>query len=94
MLYVPFLNYANGNLDPAHAMLTHPNTIPGLSDGGAHVGMICDGSFPTYNLSHWTRDRVRGAKLTVEQIVKMQCADTAAALGLHDRGHLDARPAR
>ena len=88
MLYVPFLNYAQGNLDPAHAMLTHPNTIPGLSDGGAHVGMICDGSFPTYNLSHWTRDRVRGTKLSVEQIVKMQCADTAAALDLHDRGRL------
>ena len=46
MLYVPFLNYAQGSLDPAYAMLTDPNTIPGLSDGGAHVGMICDGSFP------------------------------------------------
>ncbi len=89
MLYVPFLNYAQGSLDPAYAMLTHPNTIPGLSDGGAHVGMICDGSFPTYNLSHWTRDRTRGPKLTVEEVVRMQCADTAAALGLGDRGRIE-----
>ena len=88
MLYVPFLNYAQGSLDPAYAMLTDPNTIPGLSDGGAHVGMICDGSFPTYNLSHWTRDRTRGPKLCVEEVIRMQCADTAAALGLHDRGRL------
>jgi N-acyl-D-aspartate/D-glutamate deacylase len=89
MLYVPFLNYAQGSLDPAYAMLTHPDTIPGLSDGGAHVGMICDGSFPTYNLSHWTRDRTRGPKLSVAVVIQMQCADTAAALGLHDRGRLE-----
>jgi N-acyl-D-aspartate/D-glutamate deacylase len=89
MLYVPFLNYAQGSLDPAYAMLTHPDTIPGLSDGGAHVGMICDGSFPTYNLSHWTRDRTRGPKLSVAAVIQMQCADTAAALGLHDRGRLE-----
>ncbi|HXQ46681.1 MAG TPA: amidohydrolase family protein, partial [Caulobacteraceae bacterium] len=47
MIYVPFLNYASGNLDPAYAMMNHKDAIPGLSDGGAHVGMICDGSFPT-----------------------------------------------
>jgi N-acyl-D-aspartate/D-glutamate deacylase len=47
MLYLPFLNYAGGSLDPSFEMLTHPDAAPGLSDGGAHVGMICDGSFPT-----------------------------------------------
>jgi N-acyl-D-aspartate/D-glutamate deacylase len=86
MLYMPFLNYADGSLDPSYAMLTHPDTVPGLSDGGAHVGMICDGSFPTSNLTHWTRDRTRGPKLGLEEVVRMQTRDTAQAVGLFDRG--------
>jgi len=86
MLYLPFLNYADGSLDPAYEMLMHPHTIPGLSDGGAHVGMICDGSFPTSNLSLMTRDRRRGPTADLAQMVRMQSHDTAAALGLHDRG--------
>jgi N-acyl-D-aspartate/D-glutamate deacylase len=86
MLYLPFLNYADGSLDPSHEMLTHPDTVPGLSDGGAHVGMICDGSFPTSNLTHWTRDRTRGPKLPLEQMIKAQTRDTAETVGLYDRG--------
>ncbi|WP_337189212.1 amidohydrolase family protein [Phenylobacterium sp.] len=86
MLYLPFLNYASGSLDPAYEMLNHPQVVPGLSDGGAHVGMICDGSFPTTNLVHWTRDRTRGPKLPLEQMVKAQCRDTAELVGLYDRG--------
>ena len=86
MLYMPFLNYAEGSLDPSFAMLTHRDTVPGLSDGGAHVGMICDGSFPTSNLTHWTRDRTRGPKLSLEEMVRMQTRDTAQAVGLFDRG--------
>src|SRR6185312_12807277 len=88
MLYVPFLNYADGSLDPAYAMMNHKDTVPGLSDGGAHVGMICDGSFPTTLLTHWTRDRTRGPKLPVEYIVMQQSRDTARAVGLYDRGVL------
>ncbi|MFO1167773.1 MAG: amidohydrolase family protein [Rhodoblastus sp.] len=88
ILYVPFLNYAGFTLDPAHEMLMHENSVPGLSDGGAHVGMICDGSFPTYNLVHWTRDRKRGARIPLEKMVAMQTADTAALIGLHDRGRI------
>jgi len=88
MLYVPLLNYAEGSLDPAYAMLGHADTVPGLSDGGAHVGMICDGSFPTSMLTHWTRDRTRGPKLSLEHVIRMQTADTAAAVGLYDRGRL------
>jgi N-acyl-D-aspartate/D-glutamate deacylase len=86
MLYLPFLNYADGSLDPSYEMLTHPDTVPGLSDGGAHVGMICDGSFPTSNLTHWTRDRTRGPKIPLERMVKAQTRDTAQAVGLYDRG--------
>jgi len=86
MLYVPFLNYAEGSLDPARAMLIHADTVPGLSDGGAHVGMICDGSFPTTMLTHWTRDRTRGPTLPLEAVIRMQTRDTAATVGLDDRG--------
>jgi N-acyl-D-aspartate/D-glutamate deacylase len=86
MLYVPFLNYAEGSLDAARAMIVHPHSVPGLSDGGAHVGMICDGSFPTTMLTHWTRDRTRGPKLALADVVRMQTRDTARTLGLNDRG--------
>ncbi len=88
MLYLPFLNYAEGCLDPSYAMMNHPDTVPGLSDGGAHVGTICDGSFPTSNLTHWTRDRTRGPRLSLEQVVRMQTRATAEAVGLLDRGLL------
>jgi N-acyl-D-aspartate/D-glutamate deacylase len=86
MLYVPFLNYVEGSLDAARAMIVHPSTVPGLSDGGAHVGMICDGSFPTTMLTHWTRDRTRGPKLALADVIRMQTRDTARTVGLHDRG--------
>ena len=86
MLYLPLLNYAQNTLDPAYQMLQHDCVVPGLSDGGAHVGMICDGSFPTTNIIHWTRDRVRGPKLPLEHMVKAQCRDTAETVGLYDRG--------
>ena len=87
-VYVPFLNYAEGHLDPVREMLRHPNTVPGLSDGGAHVGMICDASFPTTLLTHWGRDRERGEKLDVADLVARQTRGTATAVGLLDRGLL------
>jgi N-acyl-D-aspartate/D-glutamate deacylase len=88
LILFPFLNYANDSLEPSLAMMRHPETILGLGDGGAHVGMICDGSFPTSMLTHWTRDRTRGDKLPLEWVIKAQSHDTAAAVGLHDRGLL------
>jgi N-acyl-D-aspartate/D-glutamate deacylase len=88
MLYLPFLNYAEGSLDPAYAMLLHAHTVPGLSDGGAHVGMICDGSFPTSNLTLMTRDRTRGARIDLAQMIRMQTRDAAETLGLYDRGRI------
>jgi N-acyl-D-aspartate/D-glutamate deacylase len=86
VLYLPFLNYSQGSLEPIRAMMESPATLPGLSDGGAHVGMICDGSFTTTMLTHWTRDRQRGPKLPIEYLVKRQTQDTAQWMGLHDRG--------
>ena len=86
-LYIPALNYVDGRLDGVREMLLHPQTIPGLSDGGAHVGTISDGSFPTTLLAHWCRDR-DGEQLTVPFVVQSQCRDTAWALGMRDRGVL------
>ena len=87
MLYVPFANYIDGSLDTVGEMLRHEFTIPGLGDGGAHVGTICDGSFSTTLLTHWGRDRADG-RLPLQDLVRMHCRDTAAAVGLHDRGQL------
>ncbi len=85
MLWVPFSNFGQGNLNGTRELLTHPYTVPALSDGGAHVGTICDGSFPTTLLQHWGRDR-KGEKIELEFLIKRQCADTAAVVGLDDRG--------
>jgi N-acyl-D-aspartate/D-glutamate deacylase len=87
MLYLPFANYVDGNLDEARAMLVHPNAVPGLSDGGAHVGTICDGGFPTFLLSHWGVRRTEG-RLPVEWLVERQTRATARTVGLTDRGVL------
>ena len=88
MIYYAFLNYGESSLDPAKEMMEHPNTILGLGDGGAHCGSICDGSFTTHMLTHWTRDRKRGEKLELPWVIKAHCRDTAQAVGLNDRGIL------
>ena len=88
LLYIPILNYASGSLEPARQMLMHPRSAAGLGDGGAHCGVICDSSQPTFMLTHWTRDRTRGDRLPLEMIVKKQTSDTASLYGLGDRGTL------
>lgn len=85
-IYLPLLNYAQFNFDHIHEMMNHPATVLSLSDGGAHCGVICDASFPTYMLTYWARDRVRGDRLPLERIVAMQTRDTARLYGLNDRG--------
>src|SRR5207344_501519 len=87
LLYVPLLNYGDGNLDAAGEMLEHPNTIVGLGDGGAHVDTICDASFPTTLLTLWGRDRDHG-RLDLPFLVERQTRATARAVGLLDRGVL------
>ncbi len=84
-LYFPLANYVEGNLDNVRTMLDHPDTLSGLSDGGAHVGAICDVSLPTYMLTHWCRDRGHD-KLELSKVVRAQTKDTAEAVGLMDRG--------
>ena len=87
-LMFPTLNYVEENHDVIHEMLTHPAAINGLSDGGAHVRMICDASIPTYLLTHWARDRTRGPRISVEEAVRLQTTATAEVLGLTDRGSI------
>jgi N-acyl-D-aspartate/D-glutamate deacylase len=82
-----YLTAANRDFDALHELLVHPLTVPGLSDGGAHVGTICDGSFPTSLLQHWVRER-QGARLDLAYAVQQQARDTARAVGLTDRGVL------
>lgn len=86
MLLMPALNYSRGNHDALHALLSHPDSIIGLADGGAHCGITCDASTPTYMLTHWVRDRSRGPRLTLEQAVRKQTSETANLYGLTDRG--------
>lgn len=86
-IFAALTNYADYTLTPSAELLRHPNTIVGLSDGGAHVGFISDGSFPTFLLTYWGRDRGTDT-LPLPELVRRQTSDTARAAGLRDRGVL------
>ena len=88
LLYLPLLGYVAGGLDDIGEMLRHPGTVLGLGDGGAHCGVLCDASLPTFMLTHWARDRSRGDTLPVEAIVHHQTRRTAMLYGFADRGLL------
>ena len=88
LIYFPIYNYTEFNYDNVRTMMTHPAALPGLSDGGAHVGTICDASFPTFLLTHWTRDRSDG-RIPLARAIQMLSADGADYLGLKDRGRLN-----
>jgi N-acyl-D-aspartate/D-glutamate deacylase len=85
-LYVTLCNYEYGSLDSSLEMMRHAGAVLGLGDGGAHCGTICDGSYPTFMLTHWVRDRTRGERLPLPVVVKWLSHDTARAVGLQDRG--------
>jgi N-acyl-D-aspartate/D-glutamate deacylase len=86
LLLHTFENYCYGDLNAVYQMLVNPNTVCGIADGGAHVGLICDSGSPTSLLTHWSRDRTRGPHLPLEFLVHKQTAATARTYGLHDRG--------
>ncbi len=88
LLYLPVLDYSHCNLDAVREMLVHPATVLGLGDGGAHCGVLCDASLPTFMLTHWARDRSRGGRLPVETVVHLQTRRTAELYGFRDRGLL------
>lgn len=88
LIYLPLYNYTELNYDNVLAMMEHPQALYGLSDGGAHVGTVCDASMPTYLLTHWTRDRSRGRKLDLPRVVRMLTGAQADYMGMRDRGYL------
>ena len=88
ILYRPTTNYANGDLGVVHEMLDHPDTLIGLGDGGAHVGVMCDATDMAHTISYWTRDRTRGPKHRLEDMVRRLSSNNAEAIGLTDRGRI------
>ncbi|MGI4815040.1 MAG: N-acyl-D-amino-acid deacylase family protein [Janthinobacterium lividum] len=82
LMYSPFANYANGDLEVCAEMMSDPNTVMGLGDGGAHVAMVCDASFQTFALTHWGR----GGRFDLPTLIRRQTSDTARMVGLLDRG--------
>ena len=88
LLYMPLINYAHGNLDAVHGMMTGAHVLYGLSDGGAHCGTICDGSFPTTTLALWSKGNKSGRSASLESLVHGYSQRNAAHVGWHDRGVL------
>lgn len=81
--------YDDGNLDAIKALLTNPNTILGASDGGAHVNVMCDASYPSFVLQHFVRDRTRGEKISLETAIQVMSSKPARVYGLDDRGTVE-----
>ena len=88
LFYQPLGGYQTYNFDFFSKNMQHPNVLFGLSDGGAHCGVIADAGMPTFILTHWARDRVKGARMPLEFLVRKLSSDTAQAYGLNDRGQL------
>ncbi|MGE0878336.1 MAG: amidohydrolase family protein [Acidimicrobiia bacterium] len=82
-------NYADGDHAVLHEQLLDPTSVIGLNDGGAHTALICDATIPTYMLTHWVRDRVRGPRLALTEVVRRLTAQPAALYGLADRGRIE-----
>jgi N-acyl-D-aspartate/D-glutamate deacylase len=89
LLFAPLANYVDYDFEAIREMMLHPRTVLGLSDGGAHCGLICDASMPTYLLTHWARDRKRGERIPIETAVHLQTQKTARVWGFEDRGTLE-----
>ncbi|ADT97349.1 N-acyl-D-amino-acid deacylase family protein [Mycolicibacterium gilvum] len=87
MLLVTLANFRDGTLDTVAELIRRDDVVLGLGDGGAHYGMICDASFPTYMLTHWVRDRPSG-RLTVPEAVRELTSVPARVAGLGDRGRI------
>src|SRR5690606_31407927 len=87
-LFAPLASYVDHDHEAIREMMVHPATTLGLSDGGAHCGLICDVSMPTYLLTHWVKGRQRGERLGLEHAISLQTSRTAAAYGFRDRGEI------
>ena len=88
LFYQPLGGYHTYNFDHFKTSMSHPNILFGLSDGGAHCGIIADAGMPSFILTHWARDRQKGEQFELEFLVRKLSRDTAEAYGLTDRGLL------
>ncbi len=66
-------------------LITDSRTMIGLSDGGAHVDMLCDAGYCTYLLGRWVREK---QALTLEQAIKRITSEPADFFGIKNRGRL------
>jgi N-acyl-D-aspartate/D-glutamate deacylase len=87
MLLVATSNLENNSLDTVGELLYREDVVLGLGDGGAHYGMICDASYPTFLLAHWARDRASG-RFSVPRAVRELTSVPARVAGLGDRGRI------
>ena len=81
--------YRKHDLSSIHDLMSHPDAMLGLADGGAHCSIICDSSMPSFLLEHWVRDRTRGPRIGLETAVRMLTSRPAEVYGLADRGVLE-----
>ena len=87
MLLVATSNLQNNSLDTVGELLHRDDVVLGLGDGGAHYGMICDASYPTFLLAHWARDRASG-RFSVPDAIRELTSVPARVAGLGDRGRI------
>jgi len=71
--------------DGIQQLITDPRTMIGLSDGGAHVDMLCDAGYATYLLGNWVRKR---EAISLEFAVKRITSEPASFFGIKARGQL------
>jgi N-acyl-D-aspartate/D-glutamate deacylase len=87
ILYRPLSNMEGNRFESSgRDLIPHPRTILGIGDGGAHYSTICDAAYPTYFLTYWVRDAPADRRVSITSAVRMLSRDTAAAMGLRDRG--------
>jgi N-acyl-D-amino-acid deacylase len=87
MLLVATSNLQDNSLDIVGELLRREDVVLGLGDGGAHYGMICDASYPTFLLAHWARDRASG-QFSVPDAIRELTSVPARVAGLADRGRI------
>ncbi len=71
--------------DGIQQLITDPRTMIGLSDGGAHVDMLCDAGYATYLLGNWVRKR---EAISLEFAVRRITSEPANFFGIRERGQL------
>jgi N-acyl-D-amino-acid deacylase len=87
ILFRPMANLTGERMDGAgRDLLGSDRTVLGLGDGGAHYGMVCDATYPTYFLTYWVRDAEPEWRVELPRAVRMLTRETAETVGLLDRG--------